>query len=40
MRVVERTRDFAGNAHGVGDGQLLLALEARPQRFAGHEGMT
>ena len=34
VRVGQRVRDLARDAHRVGDGQLPLALEARTQRFA------
>ena len=34
MRVVERTRHLARDAHGVGDRELPFALEPRAQRLA------
>ena len=38
MRVVERLGDVGGEAHGFVDRELLLPLEALPQRFAFHIG--
>jgi hypothetical protein len=34
MRVLERARDLTGDADGVGDAKLPLAVEALAQRFA------
>lgn len=38
VRVLERVGDLAGDLHGVGDGQLLLSLEAGMQPLASHKG--
>ena len=37
MRVVECTGDFAGNTHGVSNGQLTFAFQSRAQRLAGDQ---
>jgi len=37
MRIVERTRHFACDTHGLGDGQLAFALQTCAQRLAGDE---
>ena len=37
VRVVERGGDLGGDAHGVRDGEVLLALQPVAQRFPFHE---
>jgi hypothetical protein len=37
VRVVDRTRHLARDAHRIDDRELALTVEARPQRLAGNE---
>ena len=38
VRIVQGTRHFPRDAHSLRDGELLLALQPRTQRLAGHDG--